>query len=202
MQVLTLAAGLCKLSYNTWRIRNYSKIAMAASMSPAALEGQLMSEPLQDDEFVPFGIRALESGVEVEGVWISDTHVPRPGSPASSTSSYKLSISYPDSFLGNPRPSPHIGAPVSLFSPPPVPWMPFTGTKSHSDNTKQPSFGQRHILTSSMTRSTYSPRFSHTFPMETQAVRSVSDAKSLGIMYTLSRHSLDSTFSLHSSRFH
>jgi hypothetical protein len=33
------------------------------------------------DHGVPFGIRALQQGIEVEGVWISQPNTPAPGSP-------------------------------------------------------------------------------------------------------------------------
>lgn len=47
-------------------------------MSPSMVEAQRA----HDDE-IPFGIRALESGVEVTGVWISQSNTPAPSSPNS-----------------------------------------------------------------------------------------------------------------------
>lgn len=44
-----------------------------------------------DEDDIPFGIRAIESGVEVDGVWISRSNTPNqsaPGSPASEPWSY------------------------------------------------------------------------------------------------------------------
>lgn len=41
----------------------------------------------EEQEDIPFGIRALEKGVEVAGVWISKPNTPAPGSPVSCASS-------------------------------------------------------------------------------------------------------------------
>lgn len=54
------------------------------------LEAQPVSiEPKEDD--VPFGIRAIESGIEVDGVWISRSNTPV-GSSRSSINNIKLSL--------------------------------------------------------------------------------------------------------------
>ncbi|KAJ9630462.1 hypothetical protein H2203_000983 [Taxawa tesnikishii (nom. ined.)] len=84
--VLTICAGGLKLWYTTRRNKKYSAIqsiqAKRASIrSKLSRRGTLksrfgsMREKRVGSE-VPFGIRAIESGIEVEGVWISRSNTP------------------------------------------------------------------------------------------------------------------------------
>lgn len=59
-----------------------------------------------DEIDVPFGVRAIESGVEVEGVWISRPNTPMPGSPVLLASARSPS-------------SPTLRATTSEIAPPP-----------------------------------------------------------------------------------
>ena len=54
---------------------------------------------------VPFGVRALESGIEVDGVWISKSNTPvgsLPGSPALSGTVFKQTAPHLDDSLRRP----------------------------------------------------------------------------------------------------
>lgn len=73
-----------KLTYNKWRLRKYTAIAE----TKAALRREMqhtasVKRGRSQRQQIPFGIRALESGIEVDGVWISGTNTPTsmPGSP-------------------------------------------------------------------------------------------------------------------------
>ncbi|OCK80645.1 hypothetical protein K432DRAFT_38560 [Lepidopterella palustris CBS 459.81] len=83
--VLTIIGGLCKLAYSTWKIQNYAKVeASKAERSPEAVESQPAGRQVRggkDD--VPFGIRAIESGIEIDGVWISRGNTPIPSCDSS-----------------------------------------------------------------------------------------------------------------------
>jgi len=62
------------------RDRKYVKIYGPAGSRP--LEQDIEAPKMQDiDAGVPFGIRALQKGIEIEGVWISQPNTPAPGSP-------------------------------------------------------------------------------------------------------------------------
>ena len=73
-----------KLTYNKWRLRKYTavaetKAALRQDMQHTASVKRGRSQRQQ----IPFGVRALESGIEVDGVWRSGTNTPAsmPGSP-------------------------------------------------------------------------------------------------------------------------
>lgn len=82
--ILVILLGLIKLTYNKWRLRKYTavaenKIALRREMQHTVSVKRGRSQRQQ----IPFGVRALESGIEVDGVWISGTNTPSsmPGSP-------------------------------------------------------------------------------------------------------------------------
>ncbi|KAJ5698567.1 hypothetical protein N7462_000572 [Penicillium macrosclerotiorum] len=94
--VLVLVYGCCVLAYNRWSTRRYA----ASEAQQKEEEAELYPMLTKDD--VPFGARALERGVQVEGIWISDHNTPLPslynhGTPA-------LPESHPSS--PSPRPIP------------------------------------------------------------------------------------------------
>ena len=81
-QVLTLLAGFCVLAYNRWNIRRHE-----AAEALSKERGQLL--PMLPKDEVPFGARALESGIQTEGIWISNPNTPvpspyMPGTPVGS----------------------------------------------------------------------------------------------------------------------
>ena len=72
--------------YNHWRLRKYTKIAAVKAQHRQAIE-QRPSVRARKGHEVPFGVRAIESGIEVDGVWISRSNTPvgsTSGSPAPS----------------------------------------------------------------------------------------------------------------------
>ncbi|RMZ68887.1 dna repair rad51 [Pyrenophora seminiperda CCB06] len=83
--VLTIFCGFIKLFYDKNRLRKYSKVDKGKrAQSPEMLEAQPVTRVAEEakDE-IPFGIRAIQSGIEVDGVWISRTNTPVGSSRAS-----------------------------------------------------------------------------------------------------------------------
>ncbi|MCJ1314631.1 hypothetical protein MMC25_008313 [Agyrium rufum] len=82
---LTLFAGGVKLVYNHFQHRKH---AAAASERKIELQEEItlplprIPEKRTRLNDVPFGVRAIESGIEVEGVWISRSNTPVPSYPA------------------------------------------------------------------------------------------------------------------------
>ncbi|KAF2842559.1 hypothetical protein M501DRAFT_1013896 [Patellaria atrata CBS 101060] len=110
--VLTLLAGCLKLLFENRRIRRLHNNTRAGEK-----ERMQISEQLRVDEEtaqVLFGIRALESGIEVEGVWISRTNTPAQNSPATSIASIPYETSFETSFssleLSLPQPTSPLAA--------------------------------------------------------------------------------------------
>ncbi|KAF9740579.1 hypothetical protein PMIN01_00118 [Paraphaeosphaeria minitans] len=89
--VVTVFIGLLKLQYDRYRIKKYTAVEKGkqAAPTPEMLEAQ--REETKDD--VPFGIRAIESGIEIDGVWISRSNTPI-GSSRSSMTDFKQPRSY------------------------------------------------------------------------------------------------------------
>lgn len=56
--------------YTRWRLRKYTSVSIKHP-TPNMVEAQTTDE-------IPFGIKAIERGVEVEGVWISRSNTPVP----------------------------------------------------------------------------------------------------------------------------
>ncbi|KAF1953370.1 hypothetical protein CC80DRAFT_147476 [Byssothecium circinans] len=97
--VATILLGLCKLRYDTVRMRKYTKVDKGKKVqTPEMLEAQTVVPKGED---IPFGIRAIESGIEIDGVWISRSNTPA-GSSASSISRVELPRSYNNSQLELP----------------------------------------------------------------------------------------------------
>ncbi|KAF2266817.1 hypothetical protein CC78DRAFT_531263 [Lojkania enalia] len=97
--VATIFLGLCKLQYDRYKIRKYDKVEKGkTAQTPEMLE----SQPINKDEDVPFGIRAIESGIEVDGVWISRSNTPVTSS-RSSINEGKLPRSHNSSQLELPK---------------------------------------------------------------------------------------------------
>lgn len=94
-QVITIILGSLKLWYTHWRVRKYTAIEKLATKASVIREKSIIRslstrpknapkrqkshryEPrLLEGNDVPFGIRALESGIAVEGVWDSRVNTP------------------------------------------------------------------------------------------------------------------------------
>ena len=76
-----MIAGLIKLAYDHAQLRKFARI------EKEKLEEQPMVEEFarqrRGRQDIPFGVRAIESGIEVEGVWISRNNSPASSAPAS-----------------------------------------------------------------------------------------------------------------------
>lgn len=73
-----------KLTYNKWRLRKYTAVAETkATLRREMQHTASVKRGRSQRQQIPFGVRALESGIEVDGVWISGTNTPNsmPGSP-------------------------------------------------------------------------------------------------------------------------
>lgn len=92
---VTLAMGGIKLLYTHWRLRKYSAAA-EQERQEQAMQRQMSQRHRTSgahrngSDDVPFGIRAIERGFEVEGVWISRGNTPE--LPASKQTSAASSI--------------------------------------------------------------------------------------------------------------
>ena len=74
-----------KLTYNKWRLRKYTAVAETkASLRREMQHTTSVRRGRSQRQQIPFGVRALESGIEVDGIWISASNTPgssMPGSP-------------------------------------------------------------------------------------------------------------------------
>ncbi|KAE9975751.1 hypothetical protein EG328_003003 [Venturia inaequalis] len=68
--VMAMGLGGCRNVYTRWRLRQYTSVSIKHP-TPNMVEAQTTDE-------IPFGIKAIERGVEVEGVWISRSNTPVP----------------------------------------------------------------------------------------------------------------------------
>lgn len=84
--------GCLKLVYNHWRLRKYTAIAAAKAAERQEMQHTPSVRRRKGPE-VPFGIRAIESGVEVDGVWISRSNTPAPSVPDSPVSNASVAPS-------------------------------------------------------------------------------------------------------------
>ncbi|KAJ5151996.1 hypothetical protein N7492_010291 [Penicillium capsulatum] len=94
---LVLVYGFCALAFNRWRMRRYT----AAEMRQKQEDTEIYPMLTRDD--VPFGARAIEQGIEVEGIWICNhnSSTPSPTLPGTPTRSQPASP-VPRSFARRP----------------------------------------------------------------------------------------------------
>ncbi|KAK4508325.1 hypothetical protein PRZ48_002063 [Zasmidium cellare] len=88
--VVTVALGGAKLGYTHWKLRKYVALAEKERQEQALQRSMSQRQRTAEQEgaAVPFGIRAIEGGEEVEGVWnASRNNTPDPGSRNSSRAS-------------------------------------------------------------------------------------------------------------------
>ncbi|KAH7130587.1 hypothetical protein B0J11DRAFT_255252 [Dendryphion nanum] len=102
--VFVFILGLIKLRYNALKLRKYTKVEKGKkAQTPEMLEAQpVRLDSADTSPEVPFGVRAIESGIEVDGVWISRTNTPV-GSSRSSMVDLKLPRSHNSSNLELPK---------------------------------------------------------------------------------------------------
>ncbi|KAJ5714052.1 DNA recombination/repair protein RecA monomer-monomer interface [Penicillium malachiteum] len=92
--VIVVTYACCVLVYNRWRVRRYAAIEARQKEEEAGLY------PMLKGVDIPFGARALERGVEVPGIWISNQTTPTPsprvpGTPIRSRSPSPAPKPYP-----------------------------------------------------------------------------------------------------------
>ncbi|CAG8886441.1 unnamed protein product [Penicillium egyptiacum] len=115
--VLTLFCAFCVLGWNRWMMNKY------AAKEAKEREEEAEVYPMLHKDDIPFGARALEGGIEVEGIWISDPNTPTqsPCQPATPVASRPASPA-PRSLhktVDTPRSS--VGSLRSMISPKPMP---------------------------------------------------------------------------------
>lgn len=87
-QVVTVCLAIAKLNHNKRQLRHYAARAiLEASALRTTVERSTRRDVEAEAGKVPFGVRAIESGIEVEGVWISRSNSPASSRPSSVTSS-------------------------------------------------------------------------------------------------------------------
>ena len=88
VQITVIILGIIRVAYLHWKLRKYTKIAETENARKREMEHRASVKARKAREVrVPFGVRAIESGIEVDGVWISRSNTPdtvRQGSPSSS----------------------------------------------------------------------------------------------------------------------
>lgn len=72
-----MTAGFSKLLYTRRKLRHYADQAASQPASVTVETPFRVDIEANRDERVPFGVRALESGIEVDGVWISPSNSTR-----------------------------------------------------------------------------------------------------------------------------
>ncbi|KAJ6190483.1 hypothetical protein N7519_000504 [Penicillium mononematosum] len=79
---LTLFCAFCVLGWNRWMMNKHN------ATEAKEREEQAEVHPMLQKDDIPFGARALERGIEVEGIWISEpntpTQSPQPATPVPS----------------------------------------------------------------------------------------------------------------------
>lgn len=103
-----LIASTFVLIFQRWRIRRYA--ALEAGQKLVDFEQYPM---LAQDDDVPFGARALERGIEVEGIWVSNSNTPvqtpcQPGTPRTIQSCSSIRSLSPNAALKQPPIQPEI----------------------------------------------------------------------------------------------
>lgn len=80
---MVLLIGFGKVLYSRWRLRKYTALVAAKEAHRQEMQRVGSTRRRHKGTDVPFGIRAIESGIEVDGVWISRSNTPAPSAPAS-----------------------------------------------------------------------------------------------------------------------
>lgn len=77
---------MIKLAHTHWKLRKYTALAKTrAAQKEDGIQRAPSAVRRKQGNDIPFGVRAIESGIEVDGVWISRSNTPAnstPGSPA------------------------------------------------------------------------------------------------------------------------
>lgn len=116
-QCLVLIGGCAKVLYSRWRLRQYTALIVAKEAHRQEMQRVGSSRRHKGPE-VPFGIRAIESGIEVDGVWISRSNTPAqslPATPAPASPASGPSIA-PRTYPPKPEDSPDRSSSASNIS--------------------------------------------------------------------------------------
>ena len=115
---MTIFAGLIKLTIDRYRIKQFIKADKGKQpQTPDMLEAQpVTAASIETEDDIPFGIRAIESGIEVDGVWISRSNTPV-GSSRASISDEKMARSYNNSALELPNTAMYASSRTSSQAP-------------------------------------------------------------------------------------
>ncbi|KAL8673375.1 MAG: hypothetical protein Q9168_002201 [Polycauliona sp. 1 TL-2023] len=175
--VTVIFLGLLKVAHNHWKLRKYTRVAQRkAADRENGLERAPSVQRRKRGNDIPFGVRAIESGIEVDGVWISRSNTPAnstPGSPAlsatkdmhtpthpvpasdrGSTVSTMSRLEIPQAAHGHPRPSPARSSNSSYTR---VAGNPFDRSSS-SDRSPSRLSAYTDYTANAAHRSTYQPR--------------------------------------------
>ncbi|KAJ5951096.1 uncharacterized protein N7479_009509 [Penicillium vulpinum] len=114
---LVLLYAFCVLGWNRWMMSKYA----AAEAKQREHEAEVYPMLHKDD--IPFGARALERGVEVEGIWVSDPNTPMqsPCQPATPAGSRPVSPALRSLHKTIDTPRSSVGSQSSMISPKPIP---------------------------------------------------------------------------------
>ena len=88
MQVGVAVVAVSVRFYNHWKLRKYEALQQVSTLHRQALEDQPGVKAREAE--IPFGIRAIQSGIQVDGVWISGSNTPTQSAPNSRTPSVIL----------------------------------------------------------------------------------------------------------------
>ncbi|MCJ1475955.1 hypothetical protein MMC13_004619 [Lambiella insularis] len=114
--VVTVLAGCVKLVYKHFQLRKHT--AIAAKKKEEQQMQQITVVRVAGAPDIPFGIRAIERGVEVEGVWISRSNTPsssRQGSPAPSVVGDRSPVGNPPPHERSTKTQPTLAMPQAVL---------------------------------------------------------------------------------------
>ncbi|EPS32209.1 hypothetical protein PDE_07169 [Penicillium oxalicum 114-2] len=103
--VMVFVYAFCVLAFNTWKIRRYTDAELRQKDKEAELH------PILSNDIVPFGAKALERRVYVEGIWVSPLSTPLLSTLPSETPSISPLSPSPERF------SPRSPTPASSVAP-------------------------------------------------------------------------------------
>ncbi|KAL8938008.1 MAG: hypothetical protein Q9211_003409 [Gyalolechia sp. 1 TL-2023] len=127
--VLVIFAGLIKLAHTHWKLRKYTTLANTkAAQKEEALRRNPSAVSRKKGNDIPFGVRAIESGIEVDGVWISRSNTPANSNPNSVPGSPELSANNGNKAQTAPQ------FPRLEIPPPAVQGHPLPGPRSTSSS--------------------------------------------------------------------
>ena len=135
--MLTVLIGLVKVAYNHYRIHKFTRIEQQRKLDEweRVLRTLGLRGGRAEESEVPFGARAIESGIEVEGVWVSRSNTPRAsyaGSATSSPGQRASSSSASPRLEAGDRDIPYLAIPQALHSSHPAPGHEQRRSKSES----------------------------------------------------------------------